>query len=146
MVPFNGNLRLSLFQHGAAALQLARTNTQILLSSTNGTVGLQVPARPLLASEVHLFHLRQLTRRLSRGEVWTLDWRCGHPSLRSVLYGHAESALLAIALDLISQDNIFYSAGSITAAVKRARSVAGFSLKIEVECSSQKDAEEAIEV
>lgn len=29
------------------------------------------------------------------------------------------------------QDNIFYSAGSITAAVKKARSVAGFALKIE---------------
>ena len=44
------------------------------------------------------------------------------------------------------EDNAFYSAGSITGAVKKARAAAGFSLKIECECSTQKDAEEAISV
>ena len=34
--------------------------------------------------------------------------------------------------------------GSITNAVKKARSVCGFALKIEVECSTKEEAEEAI--
>jgi nicotinate-nucleotide pyrophosphorylase (carboxylating) len=42
------------------------------------------------------------------------------------------------------QDNHVWSTGSITHAVNRARSVGGFSLKIEVECRTQQEAEEAI--
>jgi nicotinate-nucleotide pyrophosphorylase (carboxylating) len=42
------------------------------------------------------------------------------------------------------KDNHVWARESITAAVKEARSVGGFSLKIEVECRSEEEAEEAI--
>jgi len=45
---------------------------------------------------------------------------------------------------IMLKDNHIASAGSIRAAVKKARSVAGFSLKIEVECQNQQEAEEAL--
>lgn len=41
------------------------------------------------------------------------------------------------------KDNHIWSAGSITAAVRKARSAAGFSIKIEVECQSVDEASEA---
>ncbi|CDR41796.1 CYFA0S08e00122g1_1 [Cyberlindnera fabianii] len=43
------------------------------------------------------------------------------------------------------KDNHIWSTGSITDAVKRARKVCGFSTKIEVECQSEDEANEAIE-
>jgi hypothetical protein len=42
------------------------------------------------------------------------------------------------------KDNHIWSKGSITAAVHSARSVGGFALKIEVECLSEAEADEAI--
>jgi nicotinate-nucleotide pyrophosphorylase (carboxylating) len=45
---------------------------------------------------------------------------------------------------IMLKDNHVWSSGSITAAVQRARKVGGFALKIEVECQSQEEAEEAI--
>ena len=44
---------------------------------------------------------------------------------------------------IMLKDNHIWSAGSVEEAVKRARKVGGFSLKIEVECRSIKEAEEA---
>ena len=44
------------------------------------------------------------------------------------------------------KDNHIWSTGSITNAVKKARSVGGFSLKIEVEARTEAEAEEAIQV
>ena len=41
------------------------------------------------------------------------------------------------------KDNHIWSTGSITAATQKARSVAGFSMKIEVECQSEEEALEA---
>ena len=41
------------------------------------------------------------------------------------------------------KDNHIWSTGSITAATRKARSVAGFSMKIEVECQSEEEALEA---
>ncbi|KAI9771473.1 MAG: nicotinate-nucleotide diphosphorylase (carboxylating) [Geoglossum simile] len=43
------------------------------------------------------------------------------------------------------KDNHIWSTGSITNAVKAARAAAGFALKIEVECQSEKEADEAAE-
>jgi nicotinate-nucleotide pyrophosphorylase (carboxylating) len=42
------------------------------------------------------------------------------------------------------KDNHIWAHGSITKAVQSARAVAGFSLKIEVECQSEEEADEAI--
>lgn len=43
------------------------------------------------------------------------------------------------------KDNHVWSAGSITRAIAAARAAAGFSIKIEVECQSEREAQEAIE-
>ena len=45
---------------------------------------------------------------------------------------------------IMLKDNHIWSKGSITNAVYAARSVGGFSIKIEVECQSEKEADEAI--
>jgi len=44
----------------------------------------------------------------------------------------------------MKKDNHVWSTGSITKAVEKARTVVGFSMKIEVECQNQSDAEEAL--
>jgi nicotinate-nucleotide pyrophosphorylase (carboxylating) len=46
---------------------------------------------------------------------------------------------------IMLKDNHIWAKGSITNAVKAARSVGGFALKIEVECQSEVEADEAIE-
>lgn len=46
-------------------------------------------------------------------------------------------------VDVACADNHIWAAGSITKAVRQARKAAGFSLKIEVECRSSEEAEEA---
>ncbi len=43
------------------------------------------------------------------------------------------------------KDNHIWSSGSITAAVHAAKAPAGFTVKVEVECQSQAEADEAIE-
>lgn len=47
-------------------------------------------------------------------------------------------------LQVMLKDNHIWSHGSITNAVKQARAVCGFALKIEVECGTPEEAEEAI--
>jgi nicotinate-nucleotide pyrophosphorylase (carboxylating) len=46
---------------------------------------------------------------------------------------------------IMLKDNHIWSSGSITEAVRRAKSVGGFALKVEVECQNQAEAEEAIQ-
>jgi len=45
---------------------------------------------------------------------------------------------------IMLKDNHIWSKGSITEAVKAAKSVGGFALKVEVECGTEEEAEEAI--
>ncbi|KAL1931687.1 hypothetical protein VTP01DRAFT_9830 [Rhizomucor pusillus] len=63
-------------------------------------------------------------------------------------YGTLVGGLDTHRMDLSSmvmlKDNHIWSSGSITQAVKNARSVCGFALKIEVECQSEEEADEAI--
>ena len=46
----------------------------------------------------------------------------------------------------ILSDNHIWAAGSVTAAVKEARKVGGFSIKIEVECRGLEEALEAVSI
>jgi len=46
---------------------------------------------------------------------------------------------------IMLKDNHIWAKGSITAAVKAAKSVGGFALKVEVECQTEEEADEAIE-
>jgi len=63
----------------------------------------------------------------------------------SLLVGGADTHRMDLSSMVMLKDNHIVSAGNITTAVKNARKVAGFSIKIEVECQNQKEAEEAIE-
>ncbi|KAJ1882382.1 nicotinate-nucleotide diphosphorylase (carboxylating) [Coemansia sp. RSA 1722] len=59
--------------------------------------------------------------------------------------GGADTHRMDLSTMVMLKDNHIWATGSITNAVKSARSVAGFSIKIEVECQSEEDAFEAIE-
>lgn len=61
----------------------------------------------------------------------------------SLLVGGASTHRLDLSQMVMLKDNHIWSAGNITNAVRKARSVAGFSAKIEVECQSVKEALEA---
>jgi len=61
-----------------------------------------------------------------------------------LLIGGADTHRMDLSSMVMLKDNHIWSTGSITNAVKKAKSVAGFSVKIEVECQSQQEAEEAI--
>jgi len=62
----------------------------------------------------------------------------------ALLVGGVDSHRHDLSSMIMLKDNHIASEGSITAAVTKARSVAGFSIKIEVECQSQQEAEEAL--
>jgi nicotinate-nucleotide pyrophosphorylase (carboxylating) len=62
----------------------------------------------------------------------------------AMLVGGADTHRHDLSSMVMLKDNHVISTGSITAAVQKARSVCGFALKIEVECQSQEEAEEAI--
>ncbi|KAJ2487088.1 nicotinate-nucleotide diphosphorylase (carboxylating) [Coemansia sp. RSA 2050] len=59
--------------------------------------------------------------------------------------GGADTHRMDLSAMVMLKDNHIWATGSITNAVKSARSVAGFSVKIEVECQSEQDAYEAID-
>lgn len=61
----------------------------------------------------------------------------------SLLVGGISTHRYDLSSMIMLKDNHIWSAGSITEAVKRARQAGGFSIKIEVECRSIKEAEEA---
>ncbi|KAJ2549344.1 nicotinate-nucleotide diphosphorylase (carboxylating) [Coemansia sp. RSA 1933] len=58
--------------------------------------------------------------------------------------GGADTHRMDLSTMVMLKDNHIWATGSITSAVEKARSVAGFSTKIEVECQSEKEALEAI--
>jgi len=62
----------------------------------------------------------------------------------ALLVGGADTHRYDLSSMVMLKDNHIWSCGSITKAVEKARSVAGFSIKIEVECQSEGEAEEAI--
>ncbi|KAG5463112.1 MAG: Quinolinate phosphoribosyl transferase, partial [Olpidium bornovanus] len=61
-----------------------------------------------------------------------------------MLVGGVDTHRMDLSSMIMLKDNHVWSQGSITAAVQRARSVGGFALKIEVECRSEAEADEAI--
>jgi len=62
----------------------------------------------------------------------------------ALLIGGCDTHRMDLSSMIMLKDNHIWSTGSIKNAVSKARSVGGFSLKIEVECQSQEEAEEAI--
>ena len=61
-----------------------------------------------------------------------------------MLVGGADAHRMDLSSMVMLKDNHVWSRGSITDAVKAAKSVAGFSMKIEVEVQSEEEADEAI--
>ncbi|KAF6826382.1 nicotinate-nucleotide diphosphorylase [Colletotrichum plurivorum] len=62
-----------------------------------------------------------------------------------MLVGGADAHRMDLSSMIMLKDNHVWSKGSITNAVKAAKSVGGFSLKVEVEVQSEAEADEAIE-
>jgi len=62
-----------------------------------------------------------------------------------LLVGGADTHRMDLSNMVMLKDNHIWSMGSISESVSRARFACGFSTKIEVECTSQQDAEEAAE-
>jgi nicotinate-nucleotide pyrophosphorylase len=62
-----------------------------------------------------------------------------------MLVGGADTHRMDLSTMTMLKDNHVWSRGSITKAVKAAKAAGGFSLKIEVEVQSEKEADEAIE-
>eukprot|EP01114_Cavostelium_apophysatum_P013085 TRINITY_DN3090_c0_g1_i1.p1 TRINITY_DN3090_c0_g1~~TRINITY_DN3090_c0_g1_i1.p1 ORF type:complete len:328 (+),score=75.75 TRINITY_DN3090_c0_g1_i1:103-984(+) len=62
----------------------------------------------------------------------------------AVLVGGCDTHRMDLSSMIMLKDNHVWSCGNITNAVKKAKEVGGFSLKIEVECRSFEEAEEAI--
>ena len=63
----------------------------------------------------------------------------------AMLVGGVDMHRMDLSSMIMLKDNHIWSQGSITEAVRKARKVGGFSLKIEVECCSFGEAEEAIQ-
>ena len=61
-----------------------------------------------------------------------------------MLVGGADAHRHDLSSMVMLKDNHVWSTGSITGAVKAAKGVAGFSVKVEVECQSEAEADEAI--
>lgn len=62
-----------------------------------------------------------------------------------MLVGGADAHRYDLSAMIMLKDNHVWSTGSITQAVKAAKKVGGFAVKVEVECQSEKEADEAIE-
>jgi len=62
----------------------------------------------------------------------------------ALLVGGVDTHRYDLSSMIMLKDNHIASAGTITSAVKKARLVGGFSIKIEVECQNQTEAEEAL--
>ncbi|RKO88696.1 Quinolinate phosphoribosyl transferase [Blyttiomyces helicus] len=62
----------------------------------------------------------------------------------AMLVGGIDTHRVDLSSMIMLKDNHIWASGSITSAVKQARSVGGFALKIEVECGSEAEADEAI--
>ncbi|GBB84222.1 hypothetical protein RclHR1_10850001 [Rhizophagus clarus] len=62
-----------------------------------------------------------------------------------MLVGGADTHRMDLSSMIMLKDNHIWSQGSIKKAIERARKIGGFSLKIEVECLNEQEANEAIE-
>lgn len=62
-----------------------------------------------------------------------------------MLTGGCDTHRVDLSAMTMLKDNHVKAAGSITRAVKAAKSAGGFAIKVEVECQSEEEAEEAIE-
>ncbi|CAG8433152.1 9553_t:CDS:2 [Diversispora eburnea] len=67
------------------------------------------------------------------------------PEKYGMLIGGADTHRMDLSSMIMLKDNHIWSQGSITDSIKKARRVGGFSLKLEIECRNESEAEEAIQ-
>jgi len=107
----------------------------------------------ILARACGIATLSQDVMNLARSKGWkgrVAATRKTTPGFRLVekyalLVGGADTHRMDLSSMIMLKDNHIWSAGSIKHAVAQARSVGGFSLKIEVECRNDFEADEALE-
>lgn len=139
------------------AEQLAANNGRIVVATVSG------PANKILLSERTALNLlarssgiatqSYITKQLADKSGYTgiiAGTRKTTPGLRqlekySMLVGGVDAHRYDLSSMVMLKDNHVKSTGSITDAVKSARSVCGFAVKVEVEVSTEADAREAID-
>ncbi|CAH6721161.1 nicotinate-nucleotide pyrophosphorylase [carboxylating] [[Candida] jaroonii] len=137
--------------------ELAKHNGKLLVATVKG------PANKILLSERTALNLlarssgiatqSYTTKKLADEAGYTgliAGTRKTTPGLRqlekySMLVGGVDTHRYDLSSMVMLKDNHITSTGSITKAVKSARSVCGFAIKIEVEVSNEEDAKEAID-
>ncbi|KAI9007046.1 Quinolinate phosphoribosyl transferase [Gaertneriomyces semiglobifer] len=111
------------------------------------------PALNMLARASGIATRARRLRQLKDQHGWTgviAGTRKTTPGFRIVekyamLVGGVDTHRMDLSSMIMLKDNHVWATGSITNAVKAARSTGGFALKIEVECRSEEEAVEAIE-
>lgn len=143
--------------HEVTPQQLAAAGGKLAVATVSGAA-----SRILLAERTALNLLARLlgiatqlrrTRQLANAAGYTgliAGTRKTTPGLRLVekyamLVGGIDTHRYDLSLMVMLKDNHVKSTGSITDAVRRARSVCGFAVKVEVEVASEADAREAID-
>lgn len=143
--------------HEVTPQQLAAAGGKLAVATVSGPA-----SRILLAERTALNLLARLlgiatqlrrTRQLADAAGYTgliAGTRKTTPGLRLVekyamLVGGIDTHRYDLSLMVMLKDNHVKSTGSITDAVRRARSVCGFAVKVEVEVASEADAREAID-
>lgn len=137
--------------------ELLKHNGKLLVATVKG------PANKILLSERTALNLlarssgiatqSYITKQLAEKAGYTgiiAGTRKTTPGLRqlekySMLVGGVDTHRYDLSSMVMLKDNHVTSTGSITKAVKSARSVCGFAIKIEVEVSNEQDAKEAID-
>lgn len=147
------------YQEGqyVSAEHLASHNGKIVVATVSG------PANKILLSERTALNLlarssgiatqSYITKKLANESGYTgiiAGTRKTTPGLRqlekySMLVGGVDAHRYDLSSMVMLKDNHVKSTGSITGAVKSARSVCGFAVKVEVEVSTEADAKEAID-
>jgi nicotinate-nucleotide pyrophosphorylase (carboxylating) len=137
--------------------ELKKTNGKIVVATVKGAANnillAERTALNLLARSSGIATQSYKTKQLADASGYTgliAGTRKTTPGLRilekySMLVGGVDTHRYDLSSMVMLKDNHITSTGSITEAVKAARSVCGFAIKVEVEVSSEADAIEAID-
>jgi len=130
-----GRIEVAIVKGQARKLLVGERTALNLLARSSG-----IATRSRIAAELAQKHI-------FKGKV--AGTRKTTPGFRSVekyaiLVGGCDQHRMDLSSMIMLKDNHIWSCGNITNAVKKAKSVGGFSLKVEVECRSIDEAQEAI--
>lgn len=136
LVSLNGKIVVATVKGPANKILLAERTALNLLARSSG-IATQSYVTKKLADESGYKGLIAGTRKTTPGLRQLEKY--------SMLVGGVDPHRYDLSSMVMLKDNHIASTGSITEAVKSARSVCGFAVKVEVEVSTEKDAKEAID-